>query len=122
MSDPVYVVQPWSGSLSGRSRRPASGSPPTGSVLHRARWSARWCKRIWLSLLPPSKEIGGALPLKPGEKASQEEIDRFNKFAAKLAKLGLPGQDMAQLLGVVGKIAESRRNRLRGARGRRRGS
>jgi hypothetical protein len=99
MSDPVYVTRLGSdlylddlGVLHQGPIPPVPSYAMPGGVLATANEIGKLSKTF--------KDIGGALP-------NKEDGERFDKFAAKLSKLGLPGDDMAKLLGVVGKIADA---------------
>lgn len=98
MSDPVYVIKLGSGLyLDDHGVLHHGPIPPVpsydmpGGVLATANDISKLSKTFL--------DIGDAMP-------NKDDGEKFTKFAAKLSKLGLPGDDMAQLLGVVGKIAE----------------
>jgi hypothetical protein len=97
MRQPIYIVQLGSGLYLDDLGVLHQGAPPAvpshalpGGVLAKAHELSK--------LAGTFKDIGGKLP-------SQDAGPEFDKFAEKLASLGLPGNDMAKLLGVVGKIA-----------------
>jgi hypothetical protein len=98
MSDPAYVIQLGSGLyLDDHGVLHHGPIPPVpsyampGGVLATANDISKLSKTFL--------DIGDAMP-------NKDDGEKFTKFVAKLSKLGLPGEDMAQLLGVVGKIAE----------------
>ncbi|MGJ0489435.1 hypothetical protein [Methylobacter sp.] len=99
MSDPVYVIELGSGLyLDDHGVLHQGPIPPVpsytlpGGVLATANEISKLSKTF--------KDIGDALP-------NKEDGKKFDEFAAKLSKLGLPGDDMAKLLGVVGEIADA---------------
>ena len=99
MSDPVYVIRLGSGMYlddHGALHQGAIPDVPSytlpGGVFAAANEAGKLAKTF--------KDIGDALP-------SESDGPKYTKFAAKLSDLGLPGNDMAKLLGVVGKIAET---------------
>lgn len=106
MSDPVYVIQIGSGLyLDDRGVLHQGPIPPVpsyslpGGLISAANDLSKLSKTF--------KDIGDALPQKDPEK--EDGGENFVKFVTKLTKLGLPDDDadkVAQLLGVVGKIAE----------------
>lgn len=103
MSDPIYVIQLGAGLyLDNHGVLHQGPIPPVpsyalpGGLLATANEIGKLSKTF--------KDIGDALPLK-----DPDEIDggeKYVKFVKKLSDLGLPGNDMAELLGVVGKIAD----------------
>ena len=106
MSDPVYVIQLGSGLYLDDRGLLHQGPIPSvpsyvmpGGALATANEAAKLSKTF--------RDIGDALPSKPDATDGKDAFDKFEKFSAKLADLGLPNQDLAKLLGVVGKIAET---------------
>jgi hypothetical protein len=100
MSDPVYVIQLGSGLYLDEHGVLHNGPiPPVPSYVLPGGMLATLNEIGKLS--KTFKDIGGALPNKEDDKA------KYAKFVKKLSELGLPGDDMAKLLAVVGKIADT---------------
>ena len=103
MSDPVYIIQIGSGLYFDEHGVLHQGAiPPVpsytlpGGVLSTANDISKFSKTM--------KDIGDALPRKDPSKIDGGE--NYVKFVGKLKKLGLPGEDLAKVLGVIGNVAE----------------